>query len=44
MLRYVNDFGQMAASKDQIWLILEDMWIQRSLLEGSARSTRTSQL
>ena len=40
VLRYVNDFGQMAASKDQIWLILEDMWIQRSLLEG-LRSVNT---
>ena len=34
VLRHVNDFGQVTVNKDQVWLILEDMWVQRSLLGG----------
>ncbi|VTS00913.1 Uncharacterized protein OS=Planctomyces brasiliensis (strain ATCC 49424 / DSM 5305 / JCM 21570 / NBRC 103401 / IFAM 1448) GN=Plabr_4059 PE=4 SV=1 [Gemmata massiliana] len=34
VLRYVDNFGQVIVNKDQVWLILEDMWVQRSLLSG----------
>lgn len=34
VLRYVNDFGQVFVTKEQVWLLLEDMWVQRSLLSG----------
>ena len=36
VLRHVtNDgFGQVTVNKEQVWLILEDMWVQRSLLDG----------
>lgn len=34
VLRYVNDFGQVRITKDQVWLLLEDLWVQRSMLSG----------
>ena len=34
VLRYVNDFGPGNFSKDQVWLIMEDIWVQRSLLDA----------
>ena len=33
-LRHVNDWGQRAMISDQIWLIMEDIWVQRSLLNA----------
>lgn len=33
-LRHVNDWGQRAMISDQIWLIMEDIWVQRSLLDS----------
>ena len=33
-LRHVNDWGQRAMISDQIWLIMEDIWVQRSLLDA----------
>jgi len=33
-LRYVSDFGQKAITSDQIWLMMEDVWVQRSLLQA----------
>lgn len=34
VLRHVSDFGQVTVNKNQVWLILEDMWVQRSVLGG----------
>ncbi len=34
VLRHVNDFGPGNISNDQVWLIMEDIWVQRSLLKG----------
>ncbi len=34
VLRHVTDFGQAQITKDQVWLMMEDIWIQRSLLDG----------
>ncbi|MBN9119341.1 MAG: hypothetical protein J0I06_09295, partial [Planctomycetes bacterium] len=34
VLRHVNDFGQNQLTKDQVWLIMEDVWVQRSLLDA----------
>lgn len=34
VLRHVNDFGQVRITKEQVWLLLEDLWVQRSLLSG----------
>jgi len=34
VLRHVNDWGGSQLTKDQVWLIMEDIWIQRSLLEA----------
>ena len=33
-LRYVGDWGEKALTSDQIWLIMEDIWVQRSLLNA----------
>src|SRR5262245_12314136 len=33
-LRHVTDWGQKQLTKDQVWLALEDIWIQRSLLDA----------
>ena len=33
-LRHVTDWGQKAIISEQIWLVLEDMWVQRSLLDA----------
>jgi hypothetical protein len=37
VLRHVNDWGQSQITKDQVWLVMEDIWVQRSLL-GAVRS------
>ena len=34
VLRYVDFFGGADLNKDQVWLVLEDLWVQRSLLEA----------
>ncbi|MCS6863551.1 MAG: hypothetical protein RMJ56_17485 [Gemmataceae bacterium] len=34
ILRHVNEFGQNALTKDQVWLLMEDIWVQRSLLSA----------
>jgi len=34
ILRYVNDWGQKTLVSDQIWLMMEDIWVQRSMLEA----------
>lgn len=34
VLRHVNDFGQSQITKDQVWLIMEDIWVQRSMLSA----------
>lgn len=34
VLRHVNDFGQVQLTKDQVWLMMEDIWVQRSLLDA----------
>jgi hypothetical protein len=34
VLRHVNDWGGSQLTKDQVWLIMEDIWVQRSLLEA----------
>lgn len=34
VLRHVNNWGTVQLTKDQVWLIMEDIWVQRSLLEG----------
>ena len=34
ILRHVNDWGTKALTSEQIWLIMEDIWVQRSLLES----------
>jgi hypothetical protein len=33
-LRHVTDWGTKALTSDQIWLIMEDIWVQRSLLSA----------
>jgi hypothetical protein len=49
VLRYVDAWGQSTITKDQIWLAMEDIWVQRSLLdavrsvdEGMARFHRAT--
>jgi hypothetical protein len=32
VLRHVNSWGNAVLSSEQIWLIMEDIWVQRSLL------------
>jgi len=34
VLRHVDDFGQSQITKDQVWLIMEDIWVQRSMLSA----------
>lgn len=34
VLRYVNEFPQVNITSDQVWLIMEDIWVQRSLLSA----------
>ena len=34
VLRYVDKFGEGNISNDQVWLMMEDIWVQRSLLEA----------
>ncbi|MCE9565260.1 MAG: hypothetical protein K8U57_24775 [Planctomycetes bacterium] len=34
VLRHVNAFDDRALTSEQIWLMMEDIWIQRSLLEA----------
>jgi hypothetical protein len=40
VLRHVNDFGQAQLTNDQVWLMMEDIWVQRSLLDA-VRSINT---
>jgi hypothetical protein len=40
VLRHVDNFGEVQLTKDQVWLLMEDIWIQRSLLDG-VRSINT---
>ncbi len=34
VLRYVNAFDDRVLTSEQIWLMMEDLWVQRSLLEA----------
>lgn len=34
ILRHVTDFGIKKLSSDQIWLMMEDVWVQRSMLQA----------
>jgi hypothetical protein len=34
VLRHVNNWGDAALNSNQIWLLMEDIWVQRSLLEA----------
>jgi hypothetical protein len=34
VLRHVNDWGQSQITKDEVWLVMEDIWVQRSLLDA----------
>lgn len=34
VLRHVSDFGQYQLNKDQVWLMMEDIWVQRSMLDA----------
>lgn len=34
VLRYVSDFGGAQITNDQVWLMMEDIWVQRSLLDA----------
>lgn len=36
VLRHVSDWGERTPSQQQVWLALEDMWVQRGLLEPIA--------
>ncbi len=33
VLRHVNDWGQRRITKDQVWLVMEDIWVQRAMLD-----------
>jgi hypothetical protein len=34
VLRHVSDWGQQQPTSDQLWFALEDIWVQRSLLQA----------
>ena len=34
VLRHVTDWGQAQITKDQVWLVMEDIWVQRSMLDA----------
>ncbi len=34
ILRYVNSWSEIKPTSEQIWLLMEDVWVQRSLLEA----------
>jgi hypothetical protein len=34
ILRHVTDFGQVQLTSDQAWLMMEDIWVQRSMLDA----------
>lgn len=34
VLRYVNDWGQFEPTAAQLWLVMEDIWVQRALINA----------